>query len=210
MRKPIQITIPQPCHEKWDEMTLADKGRFCASCQKNVIDFTKASDREIAEAYKSKKIECGVFLDTQLNRDLVVPVKKNNFWSATAAAVISFFAVGTAKSYAQESIPTEQLESKNDVAEGSDSDSFTIIWSVKDFFHTPLKNVKVSIENTGIKTRTDSEGNFTLTVKRGDIIKFKYKGKKTLRIEVTSGEKENVILKTHKQSKVTRTMGRWF
>ncbi|QEE50376.1 hypothetical protein FUA48_12540 [Flavobacterium alkalisoli] len=209
MHKPIQIAIPQPCHEKWDEMTPADKGRFCAACQKNVIDFTKASDREIAEAYKSKKYECGLFLDSQLNRNLIVPAKKNNFWSATGAAVISFFAIGTTKSYSQELTPIEQLENKNDAVETSDSGSFTISWNVKDYFYTPLKNVKVSIENTGIKTKTDSEGNFTLTVKKGDIIKLKYKGKKTLKIEVTSAEKENIILKTPKQSKVLFTKGRW-
>lgn len=209
MRKPVQIAIPQPCHEKWDEMTPTDKGRFCTACQKNVTDFTKATDREIAEAYKSKKIECGIFLDTQLNRDLVVPVKKKKFWSATAAAVISFFAVGTAKSYAQESTPTEQIENKNDIVEGFDSDSFTITWSVWDYYNV-LSNVKVINENTGIKTRTDSEGNFTLTVKKGDIIKFKYKGKKTLRIEVLETERKEIVLINRKKGKVSRTMGRLF
>jgi hypothetical protein len=48
MSKKLQLQVPVPCHEDWDKMTDAEKGRFCSSCQKTVIDFSKMSDREIA------------------------------------------------------------------------------------------------------------------------------------------------------------------
>src|SRR5690606_23890619 len=110
MKKPIQISIPQPCHEKWDEMTPVDKGRFCAACQKNVIDFTKASDREIANAIRNNKSLCGRFSHSQLNRDLVVPKEKNTVWTAFAAGVLSFVTLGSYKASAQETISTEQTD----------------------------------------------------------------------------------------------------
>ncbi|WP_088399431.1 hypothetical protein [Flavobacterium oreochromis] len=62
--KNIKITIPQPCHENWNEMTPAEKGRFCAVCQKTVIDFTKSTDKQIAETFATTPQLCGRFLTT--------------------------------------------------------------------------------------------------------------------------------------------------
>ena len=89
----IQISIPNPCHEDWNKMTPVDKGRFCDSCQKNVIDFSRSSDREIAEAVKKNKNLCGRFRSNQVGRDLFIPKEKNRFWTAASAAVMSFISL---------------------------------------------------------------------------------------------------------------------
>lgn len=109
MRKPIQITIPQLCLEKWDEMTPADKGRFCAACQKNVIDFTKASDREIAKALNTNNKVCGRLSPSQLSSNLNIPKEKSTTWTAIAAGVISFIALGSHKATAQETVKQNRL-----------------------------------------------------------------------------------------------------
>src|SRR3954471_1426107 len=76
MRK-ISLTIPGPCHEDWNKMTPCDKGKFCASCQKTVIDFTNMSDRQIAEHFKKQEGSvCGRFMGDQLNRDIDIPRKR--------------------------------------------------------------------------------------------------------------------------------------
>jgi hypothetical protein len=74
--KKIHLSIPEPCHENWDAMTPADKGRFCASCQKAVIDFTNMSDRQIAEFFKTSHSVCGRFYQEQLDRDIRIPKKR--------------------------------------------------------------------------------------------------------------------------------------
>jgi hypothetical protein len=75
--KKINLSIPNPCHENWAQMTLSEKGRFCNSCQKSVIDFTAMSDRELVKFFK-KPVDkvCGRFQPDQLNRDLLLPCKR--------------------------------------------------------------------------------------------------------------------------------------
>jgi hypothetical protein len=75
--KKINLSIPQPCHEDWDGMTQMEKGKFCASCQKTVIDFTSMSDRELVAFFKKPVGSvCGRFHQVQLDRDIVVPRKR--------------------------------------------------------------------------------------------------------------------------------------
>ncbi len=59
-------------------MTPAEKGRFCASCQKPVIDFSAMSDSQLAAFFKKPLYEsvCGRFFHDQLNRDIEIPKKR--------------------------------------------------------------------------------------------------------------------------------------
>lgn len=67
----MKITIPAPCHENWEAMAPEEKGRYCAVCSKTVMDFTTASDDEIADVFShSTENICGNFYESQLNRDL--------------------------------------------------------------------------------------------------------------------------------------------
>ena len=78
MSKKFQLSIPTPCHENWDNMTPVEKGRFCGSCQKQVVDFSKMSDREVAMFFKkpSTGSVCGRFMQDQLDRDIEIPKKR--------------------------------------------------------------------------------------------------------------------------------------
>ena len=78
MSKKIQLQIPDPCHENWAEMTSIERGRFCNSCQKKVVDFTNMSDREIAIFFNkpSTGSVCGRFMQDQLDRDIEIPRKR--------------------------------------------------------------------------------------------------------------------------------------
>ncbi|HKO82645.1 MAG TPA: hypothetical protein VJU78_19700, partial [Chitinophagaceae bacterium] len=78
MRKYIQLSIPEPCHEDWNKMTTVDKGKFCGACQKNVIDFTNMSDEQLVAFFKKPGTgsTCGRFMGDQLDRNIVVPAKR--------------------------------------------------------------------------------------------------------------------------------------
>lgn len=78
--KKFNLSIPKPCHENWAQMTPAEKGRFCGSCQKTVFDFTNMSDRELAAFFKKPAGSvCGRFHQDQLNREIAVPKKRIPF-----------------------------------------------------------------------------------------------------------------------------------
>src|SRR6187399_1832792 len=100
MSKPFQLTIPKPCHEDWNKMTPDEKGRFCSSCQKQVVDFTMMNNQQLAAFFKkpSTGSVCGRFNNDQLNQDLQVPQKRIPWLKYFfTIAVPTFFAVTKAK-----------------------------------------------------------------------------------------------------------------
>ena len=51
--KSFKLNIAEPCAENWDTMTPTDCGKFCAACQKSVVDFSSMTDREIYDRSKA-------------------------------------------------------------------------------------------------------------------------------------------------------------
>jgi hypothetical protein len=75
--KKLNLSIPEPCHENWDQMAPIERGKFCGSCQKSVVDFTGMSDRQLAEFFKKTTGSvCGRFHEDQLHRDIAIPKKR--------------------------------------------------------------------------------------------------------------------------------------
>lgn len=83
MPQDLQINIPEPCQQRWDEMHPQDNGRYCGSCSKIVVDFTLMSDREIlAWLTDANRKVCGRFSADQINRDLLpLPERKRKAWT---------------------------------------------------------------------------------------------------------------------------------
>ncbi|MDP1802523.1 MAG: hypothetical protein Q8L81_14280 [Bacteroidota bacterium] len=65
----MKISINEPCHENWDKMSPNDKGAFCLSCQKNVVDFSNKTVSQIKDFFRKKtdtESVCGRFEEDQL------------------------------------------------------------------------------------------------------------------------------------------------
>jgi TonB family protein len=64
---PGKFHVPEPCSEKWEQMQPTERGAFCASCSKNLYDFTKMTDAEITSVIRnSTEKVCGRFRNDQL------------------------------------------------------------------------------------------------------------------------------------------------
>ena len=83
MQKQTSLYVPTPCHEDWNSMTPTQQGKFCASCCRQVVDFSLMSDQQILNflSHQSGKL-CGRFEAEQLQRPLAetkIKKKKRKF-----------------------------------------------------------------------------------------------------------------------------------
>lgn len=74
------VRIPEPCHEDWNKMKPEEKGRFCNSCSKTVIDFSNKTDNEIKAILDENKNGhlCGHFKKSQIDRPLNYRIDLHN------------------------------------------------------------------------------------------------------------------------------------
>jgi len=70
----MEVTIPKPCSEDWNEMTPKERGRLCDKCCKVVVDFTEKTTEQIVDfiSGQSGARVCGRFRAEQVT----VPVQK--------------------------------------------------------------------------------------------------------------------------------------
>jgi hypothetical protein len=194
MKNNIKITIPEPCHENWLEITPTEKGRFCSNCQKNVIDFTKASDKEILIAYTKNNILCGCFNNTQLNRNIMTPKEKNSFWMIAAATMIVFLGLGNQAAIAQGKVQTDKKQQGDSINIKSTKNKYSGI--VLDESDNPLPGAFVMIKESKVGIYTDGEGKFSIDAQKGHKLKILFIGYKDLEFKLK--KKSKIIIKLEK------------
>lgn len=189
----IQISIPQPCHEKWEEMTAVERGRFCSSCQKLVTDFTQMEDAEIIQFIKEGKGHCGRFSAAQLDRPLIPAVEKPRYFLVPfykkIAASLLIMAAFAEKTFAQQKKPNS---SQHQVTATKKSKAPVIISGHLLDFETqkPLAGMDIYLQIKGFDLQirtTNLYGFFTFSIPTNQ-----QKGFGILSIDKT-GTKYNVI-----------------
>jgi len=111
--KRFTISIPEPCSENWNEMSATEQGKFCAHCQKNVIDFSSKTDTEIANFVKNNKgIFCGRFAETQLEKEFIY-TEQEKYSNLKYAAALAFGLLTVENTFAQNNKPKVEIVNKN-------------------------------------------------------------------------------------------------
>ncbi len=175
-KKALNLTIPTPCTENWNAMTPDPNGRFCASCQKTVIDFSSMSDAEIVQYFTHfKGVTCGRFTEKQLQRPLSMPTvsKPQNRWAWAFSAlllptVLSSQTVKTVESvvFSTNSVvlPTV-VELKKQGAEINHNEATIKLHGiVVDTQYQPIIGASIVLRGTNNGTVTDLDGHFELKV----------------------------------------------
>lgn len=186
MKQKIQISIPEPCQEGWQNMTPVEKGRFCSSCQKTVLDYTNLSDNEIIKLVSKNDNLCGRFNVTQLDRDLIETRRTSNYFGYFATSVLAFLGLGTSNIVAQEKPILEQTDNKYQYKPTDTIQKITVSGVVTDSVGKPLHGATVKIKNILEGTQTDEYGKYSLSVNSGAVLQFIYLGCETVEITVSS------------------------
>lgn len=169
-KQQLHISIPKPCHEKRENMDATDKGAFCHSCRKEVIDFSTMTDRAVIEYLSSAKGVCGIFRRDQIDRTLTLYRPYNGFlnWKVGLIGLLPLlsFKCGPQQPMMGKAIaPTHTEQQPSVKGEPVQSTTNPISGYVCDEFKQPIADAKVTIIDalsyqTYQNTQTDTNGYF--------------------------------------------------
>lgn len=201
MKNQVSITVKKPCAEKFESFMKTDKGGFCYSCEKEVIDFTSISSSELIDYLcQDSSNTCGRFKSSQLTEinTLDAPNYNLNFLSR-GVAVISFslLALCTVSNLnaqnnsLQTNVKTEINTHQNiPIEKGSTVLQYTVKGTVFDENNTPLAGASVVLKGTneGVQTDFDGKFEFTKSLNEGDILVFSYLGYDTKEYKIKTSD----------------------
>ncbi|AEE48064.1 carboxypeptidase-like regulatory domain-containing protein [Haliscomenobacter hydrossis] len=198
------LSINTPCNQNWAAMENVEAGKYCQNCAKNVIDFTKLTDREVVQIIEQSKGKlCGRFKAEQLDRDysIAIPPRPKPWLykllaglfflgTATKGSALGFKPIQNKVAIYVHNIPSQFIQtsasdsipplSSNNLVKGKIIDVDT---------KESLTNVAVQIKGTTLGNVTDDQGNFSLAIpdeflSRQLVLSISYLGYDTIELAV--------------------------
>jgi hypothetical protein len=177
MPRSIQLSIPDPCQEKWSNMAPNKDGRFCSSCSKNIVDFSSMSNETLVAFFKkgTAGTVCGRFSNEQLQRDFLIPQRripwmKYFFQVALPGFLFSAKAISQSKDSASmpriENLSIDSAKSNTNDADGAANSNDTIRGRITDSLGNPVPSASIQIRGTKSGAIADEAGYFQLYVKQ--------------------------------------------
>jgi hypothetical protein len=190
MKNPIQISVKEPCLQKFDTFNKTRVGGYCGSCTKEVIDFNTMSQTEIISYFrKPKDNTCGRFKNSQLNvcEPKAIKNMNTNFVSKGMALFgFSLLALCTTPE-ASSQIATEPkalLNTEVSMVMGRiavatpDQETYTVKGTILDEDNLSIADVNVVLKGSieGIVTDFNGEFEFPKKLEINGILVFNYIG----------------------------------
>jgi len=142
-------------------MTPTDVGRHCASCQTQVVDFTRMTDGEVVAFLSQYRPErrCGRFREDQVDRPLLAGAQPVTGWRRWAVATVLLLgSVSGMKVQAQGAKPSARAINP---AQATIPDSLFLVQGVvRNWLGIHQAGAWVRIRNT--RDSTDAKGRFRL------------------------------------------------
>lgn len=165
-RHSLVVTVALPCSEAWAQMPPTARGRHCAACAREVVDFTRHTDAELLAWFRQPDhaATCGRFRLDQLKRPLLPPAPSAPRWRSWLAALVALWAwreatpsAAPAQQHpAQHLLPRPvTLSPPTGTLRGQVFDRHTRL---------PLAGVMVQLDGTDLVTQTDPTGHFALSL----------------------------------------------
>ena len=161
----MAFSVPEPCPKSWAAMTPTADGRFCGSCQHEVVDFSRMSEAEVTAwlARPTAGHSCGFFRAGQF---APVPQPRWRRWLVAAVALLGLEPVLTA---CQSTAPqnssavgaTEQADTHATAPEGQVTIRGRVL---DDSTGLAVAGAEIFIGETKYGAVTDEQGNFSFTM----------------------------------------------
>lgn len=152
-------------------MDIADKGRFCQSCQKVVTDFTRLSNEQILQALYSSENTCGRLNEIQLqnlNTTLAIHQASRFSWKkfSIAAALIGFLPFIRAEAKVRQQTESNPMWFKQPVSQADTEKRYRIVTGtiISDDDKSPLPGATIKVKGTDIMATTDMAGRYKIVV----------------------------------------------
>lgn len=206
MKTPLSISVKTPCSQNFQLFSATEKGGFCNSCDKEVIDFTQMAETELISYFSTaSKTTCGRFKSSQLRtyEPNKVPTMNTNFVSKGIAVFgFSLLALCAAPDIHAQTAATATVLAKTDMhlvmgsitATVPQQENYKVTGTVKDEENQPLAGVNVVLKGTTVGTVTDFDGlfEFPQELATGDTLVFSYLGYETKYYEVPQSKEQTI------------------
>lgn len=203
MKERFDLSIPEPCHEKWENFAPTPGGGYCSNCRKEVIDFTHWSETEILKYFKNiNRPTCGRFRKDQLKtysgKDFQ-PRQKFIPLSALSLALLLTSNEANAterRCAAMEIVSLENTSITTEVSQGDTTKARTISGTITAEDDYLLPGVNVVLKGTALHTATDAHGKFTLEIpdpRESDVLVFAFIGYET--VEKAIAASNNLLIR---------------
>ena len=166
MYKPrhIQLTIPDPCGQDWENMKEDAGGKFCGQYSKKVIDFTTWTDAELYNYfYRRDEHVCGRFLSTQLDRNIRIPYQPHSKLYRIAVALgaaLIFTQVPEARAHVR-----PHMVCSSSIINATDTTTGNLTGQIFDSKKEPVVNASITVKqngNTKSVIISDFDGNYSI------------------------------------------------
>ena len=178
-----KLIIAEPCHEDWNKMTTVQKGKHCAICAKQVVDFSKNSKKEIIDYLDDAEGQtCGRFKKGQIDvygernnaiKKTVIPLYKT-----IAASIITILGVGVPSVIAQGHERFQMGGVKSRPIEDVIKNNFNISIKGKISSHNQfVENAKISIYTGGkliSSSLSKTDGKYVFEIRKGVLVNNRF------------------------------------
>ena len=205
MKSTLTIDVKEPCKEKFSNFSKTEKGGFCQSCEKEVIDFTNFSDNELINYLSSgNKKACGMFKASQLKTyetNSIHSMTNSMLHKGIAMMSFSLLALCATEVKGQETASIEPpIEIVTTDVMGDISyveivqEKYTLTGTILDETNEPLPGVNVVLKGTTVGTQTDFDGKFEFPqqLAENDILVLSFIGYETKTYKVAANGNSNI------------------
>lgn len=179
----MKVNIPNPCAEKYDNMSPTELGRLCKVCNTEVVDFTDWETKDIVEyIQKSNQKVCGKLSKQKAE----IREVKRNHWSKYVAAILTVGSLGTlfyAKAY---SIQSSYSTTSYNLVD-------TVNVHIVDSENNSLPDVLLINKSNNQKFHTDKNGEAKLPIIGNEMYSITYIGYKKQEIKIIKANSNKTL-----------------